>query len=119
MTLDGTRQLLLALSSPFVGFVCNALGNAFSGCSAGRARKTRSPEAKAAIQPQGLRGPGFYSSRMCDDFVIGILSLHVPEQVWRDAVDMGERLATKPFKKVAYTPAGILIYNSHKREPNR
>jgi hypothetical protein len=56
---------------------------------------------------------------MCDDFVIGILSLHVPEQVWRDAVDMGERLATKPFKKVAYTPAGILIYNSHKREPNR
>jgi len=56
---------------------------------------------------------------MCDDFVIGILSLHVPEQLWRDAVDMGERLATKPFKKVADTPAGILIYNSHKREPNR
>ena len=34
--------------------------------------------------------------RVCDDFVIGILSLHVAEQVWRDAVDMGVRLATRP-----------------------
>jgi hypothetical protein len=33
--------------------------------------------------------------RVCDDFVIGILSLHVPEQVWRDAVDMGVRLAVR------------------------
>ena len=30
-----------------------------------------------------------------DDFVIGVLSLHVPEQVWRDAVDMAVRLATR------------------------
>lgn len=32
---------------------------------------------------------------MCDDFALGILSLHVPEQVWKDAVDMGVRMATK------------------------
>jgi hypothetical protein len=33
--------------------------------------------------------------RMCDDFVLGVLSLHVSEQTWRDAVEMGIRLATK------------------------
>ena len=33
--------------------------------------------------------------RMCDDFVLGVLSLHVPEQVWEDAVDMAVRMATK------------------------
>jgi hypothetical protein len=33
--------------------------------------------------------------RVCDDFVIGVLSLHVPEQVWRDAVEMGVRLARR------------------------
>jgi hypothetical protein len=33
--------------------------------------------------------------RIVDDFVIGILSLHVTEQVWRDAVDMGVRLARR------------------------
>ena len=32
---------------------------------------------------------------VCDDFVIGILSLHVPEQTWKDAVDMGVRLARR------------------------
>jgi hypothetical protein len=32
---------------------------------------------------------------MCDEFVIGVLSLHVPEQVWRDAVQNAVKLATK------------------------
>jgi hypothetical protein len=34
-----------------------------------------------------------------DDFVIGILSLRVTEQVWKDAIDMGVRLATKRDQK--------------------
>jgi hypothetical protein len=34
-------------------------------------------------------------ARVCDDLVIGILSLHVTEQVWRDAVEVGVRLAKK------------------------
>jgi len=33
--------------------------------------------------------------RVCDDFVIGLLSLHVSEQVWRDTVEMAVRLAKK------------------------
>jgi hypothetical protein len=33
--------------------------------------------------------------RICDDFVIDVLSLHVSEQVWRDAVDMAVRLARR------------------------
>ena len=37
--------------------------------------------------------------RTCDDFVIGILSLHVPEQVLKDAVDMGARPATRPLSR--------------------
>jgi hypothetical protein len=42
-------------------------------------------EAKRDLTPE--------QQRVCDDFVIGILLLHVPEQVWRHAVDMGVRLA--------------------------
>jgi hypothetical protein len=42
-------------------------------------------EAKRGLDPE--------QQRVCDDFVIGILSLHVSEQTWRDAVDMGVRLA--------------------------
>jgi len=37
-------------------------------------------ESKRGLTPE--------QQRMRDDFVLGILSLHVPEQVWRDAVDM-------------------------------
>jgi len=33
--------------------------------------------------------------RICDDLVIGLLSIHVPEQVWKDAVEMAVRLASK------------------------
>jgi hypothetical protein len=48
-------------------------------------------EAKRGLTPE--------QQRICDDFVIGILSLHVPEQVWRDAVDMGVRLARREAPK--------------------
>ena len=44
-------------------------------------------EAKQRMTPE--------QERMCDDFVIGVLSLHVSEQVWRDAVDMAVRLARR------------------------
>ena len=44
-------------------------------------------EAKAGVIPE--------QQRTCDDFVIGILSPRVPEQVWKDAVDMGVRLAMR------------------------
>jgi len=48
-------------------------------------------EAKSGLAPE--------QQCMCDDFVIGILSLHVSEQVWRNPVDMGVRLATKPVSR--------------------
>jgi len=44
-------------------------------------------EAKQGMTPE--------QERMCDDFVIGVLSLHVSEQVWRDAVVMAVRLARR------------------------
>ena len=44
-------------------------------------------EAKQRMTPE--------QERMCDDFVIGVLSLHVSEQVWRDAVVMAVRLARR------------------------
>ena len=34
-------------------------------------------EAKVDLTPE--------EQRMCDDFALGVLSLHVPQQVWRDA----------------------------------
>jgi len=48
-------------------------------------------EAKRGLTPE--------QQRVCDDFVIGVLSLHVPEQVWKDAVDMAVRLATLAEKR--------------------
>ena len=48
-------------------------------------------EAKRGLTPE--------QQRICDDFVIGVLLLHVPEQVWRDAVDMGVRLARREGPK--------------------
>lgn len=32
---------------------------------------------------------------MRDDFVTGVLSIHVPDQVWRNAVETAVRIATK------------------------
>jgi len=48
-------------------------------------------EAKRGLTPE--------QQRLCDDFVIGVLSLHVTEQVWRDAVDLGVRLAKREKPK--------------------
>jgi hypothetical protein len=48
-------------------------------------------EAKRGLTPE--------QQTVCDDFVIGILSLHVSEQTWRDAVDMGVRLARREEPK--------------------
>ena len=42
-------------------------------------------EAKRDLTPE--------QQRTCDDLVLGVLSLHVSDQVWRDAVDMAVRLA--------------------------
>ena len=44
-------------------------------------------EAKRGLTPE--------QERICHDFVIGILSIHVPEQVWKDAVEMAVRMASK------------------------
>jgi len=44
-------------------------------------------EAKRNLTPE--------QERICDDFVIGLLSLHVSEQIWKDAVDMAVRLAKR------------------------
>jgi len=44
-------------------------------------------EAKRGLTPD--------QAQAVDDFVIGILSLHVSDQVWKDAVDMGVRLARR------------------------
>jgi len=44
-------------------------------------------EAKRCLTPE--------QERICDDFVIGLLSIRVPEQVWKDAVEMAVRLASK------------------------
>jgi hypothetical protein len=47
--------------------------------------------AKAGLDPE--------QQRICDDFVIGALSLHVTEQVWKDSVDFAVRLARREKPK--------------------
>ena len=61
-------------------------------------------EAKAGLNPQQQDG--------VDDALLGILSVHIPPQLWADTVDRAVRLMTMPKRE----NGGLCVVKPERRE---